>query len=285
MGIANSGSSLGSVLSPPILTWVMLAWGWRTMFIVMGVVGIIFSAVWFLLYRDPVDAGLSAPELAAARPAGGSTVTFAQWSRLFRFRTTWGMILGNFGSIYCIWLFIAWMPGYLEMEQHISMLRTGFYASIPQLFGVIGSLMGGIICDRLAQTGISLVNSRRFTLIGGLIGTALFILPVAMTHDTTIAITCISAAVFCANITSTSAWTLVTAVAPESYVASIGSMQNAGGYIGASVAPIVTGFLVEGTGGFHAAFAVGSGIALVSACCYAFLVRTPIAERDLLQAG
>jgi hypothetical protein len=82
------------------------------------------------------------------------------------------------------------------------------------------------------------------------------------------------------NIISISAWTLVTTVAPQAYVASIGGMQNAGGYIGASVAPVVTGLIVEGTGGF----VVGSGIAMASPCCYAFLVRNPIWERDLLKA-
>lgn len=284
MGIANTGSSLGSVISPPILTWVMIGWGWRTMFVVMGVVGVIFAALWFLLYRDPAEAGIPEAEqtiLRADAPAGGHGVTFGDWARLFRFRTTWGMVLGNFGAIYVIWLFIAWMPGYLEMEHHVSLLRTGFYASIPQIFGVIGAFSGGVLCDRLARRGVSLVNSRRLPLIGGLVGTAVFILPLAVTHDTALAIACISAAVFCSNVTSTAAWTLVTAVAPAGYVASIGSMQNAGGYIGASIAPIVTGFIVQGTGGFEGAFAVGSAVAVVSACCYALLVRHPISTSDL----
>jgi len=284
MGIANTGSSLGSVLSPPILTWMMLAWGWRAMFVAMGVCGMVFACVWFLLYRDPDEAGISEEEKAVIR-AGDTghdkAVTAAQWLHLFRFRITWGMIVGNFGAVYVIWLFIAWLPGYLEIEHHVSLLRTGFYAAIPQIFGVLGSLFGGFLCDRLAVWGFSLINSRRIPLICGLVGTALFVLPVALTHSTWVAIAWISAAVFCSNLTSTAAWTLVTAVAPENYVASIGSMQNFGGYLGASVAPIVTGFIVQFSGSFAMAFVVGSVFAVFSAFCYIFLVTQPINARDI----
>ncbi len=279
MGIANTGSSLGSVLGPPVLTWMMLGWGWRVMFATMGVCGVIFACLWFLLYRDPDEAGIPAADKAVIREGAAGpvrAVTLREWSYLFSFRITWGMIIGNFGAIYVVWLFIAWLPGYLEMEQHVSLLRTGFYAAIPQIFGVIGSLFGGFICDRCAKWGLSLINSRRIPLICGLLGTALFVLPIAFTHTTWISIAWISAAVFCSNLTSTSAWTLVTAVAPENYVASIGSMQNFGGYLGAAVAPIVTGLIVQLGGSFGPAFMVGSAMAAISALCYIVLVRQAI---------
>jgi sugar phosphate permease len=280
MGIANIGSSLGSVLSPPILTWLMITWGWRTMFVIMGGCGLVFAAVWYLLYRDPEESDLSEAakaEIRADNIEPVAPVTIRQWSFLFRHQVTWGMILGNFGAVYVVWLFIAWLPGYFEMEHHVSLLRTGFYAAIPQIFGVLGSLSGGVICDRLAARGMRLIDSRRIPLICGLVGTALFVLPVAFTHSPVMAIIWICAAVFCSNLTSTAAWTLVTAVAPEGYVASIGSMQNCGGYLGASMAPLVTGFIVQETGGFAPAFIVGSVIAALAALCYIFLVREPIA--------
>jgi sugar phosphate permease len=286
MGIANTGSSLGSVISPPILTWMMLTWGWRVMFTAMGVVGMVFACVWFVCYRDPERVGIPTEELAAIRAGDtghGKAVTLQRWSCLFRFRTTWGMILGNSGSSYLIWLFLAWMPGYLEIERHVSLLRTGFYTSIPQIFGVLGAVLGGIACDRLARGGFGLVNSRKIPLICGLIGTASFTMAVAFADATWVAVACISGAVFCSNITSTSAWTLVTAAAPENYVASIGSLQNFGGFIGASLAPIVTGFIVQATGTFAAAFVVGSVIAALAALCYTFVVRRPIGESELEQ--
>ena len=102
----------------------MLAFGWRTMFMVMGVAGLVMAAVWYFFYRDPTrgrahaggeylpDAGRS------TRPADESDVPGVE--ALFRFRTTWGMILGYFGCIYLTWIYTAWLPGYLEIERHMS---------------------------------------------------------------------------------------------------------------------------------------------------------------------
>jgi sugar phosphate permease len=284
MGISNTGSSFGNVIGPPVLTLIMLGWGWRAMFVTMAVVGGIFGSIWFLLYRDPEQADIPAEELAVIRAEEtrhSKVVTLRQWCYLFRFRTTWGMIVGNSGSSYLIWLYLSWMPGYLEIQRHVSLLRAGFYTSVPQIFGVVGAVVGGVICDRLFSRGFSLVNSRRIPLIGALIGTASFTMAVAFSDTTWMAIAFILGAVFCSNVTSTSAWALVTAVAPASYIASIGSMQNCGGFLGASLAPIVTGFIVLASGSFAPAFVVGSIIAVLAALCYTFLVTVPINEGDL----
>jgi sugar phosphate permease len=284
MGFANSGSSIGPILGPPILTWIMLGWGWRAMFVSMGVAGMVFAFVWFLLYRDPDRAGIPQEEQAALHGDDAErrkAVTLRQWARLFRLRVTWGMILGNFGQIYVIWLFLTWMPGYLEIERHVSILHAGFYTSIPPIFGMCGSMFGGFMCDHLAARGFRLLNSRKTPLICGLVGAAVFTLPVAFTDTTWIAIAWISAAVFCGGITSASVWVLVTAVAPEDYVGSLGSMQNFGGYLGASMAPIVTGFIVQATGSFAMAFVVGSLVAALAAVCYLLVVTHRIAEADL----
>jgi cyanate permease len=88
-----------------------------------------------------------------------------------------------------------------------------------------------------------------------------------------------------ANITSTSARNLVTAAAPENCVASIGSSQDSGGFIGASLAPIVTGFIAQATGTFAAAFVVGSVIATLAALCDTVVVRRPIGESELAQVA
>ena len=67
----------------------------------------------------------------------------AAWGKLFSFRSTWGLILGFFGNVYIGWLFAAWLPGYLEQQRHMSISKTGFVASVPFLFGLVGSIVGG----------------------------------------------------------------------------------------------------------------------------------------------
>ncbi|HEX4367179.1 MAG TPA: MFS transporter, partial [Rhodopila sp.] len=134
-GIFNSASTLGPAIAPPLLTGLMISLGWRWMFIVIGLAGLVVGVAWFFMYRDPLARRLNQDEmqylLDGEDNSVGETVTFAEWRRLFTYRTTWGMILGNFGSGYMIWLYAAWLPGYLEIQRHMTIAHTGFVASIP----------------------------------------------------------------------------------------------------------------------------------------------------------
>ena len=164
-GIFNCASSLGTAIAVPLLTFLMLSFGWRVMFMVMGIAGIAMAAVWYVLYRNPSDIDLTAEETAYRThgdpPGQRTVVTLREWKQLFRFRTTWGMILGYFGCIYLTWIYTAWLPGYLELERHMSVKFTGFAAAIPFVFGVVGGVLGGYLTDILVRRGVSPVKSRQ----------------------------------------------------------------------------------------------------------------------------
>jgi sugar phosphate permease len=277
-GLFNASSSLGPALAPPLLTALMAAFGWRIMFLVMGAAGMVAAAAWYVLYRAPEEAGLSDEELRELRSDDlkRSEVSLKDWASLFRHQTTWGMILGFAGSLYLIWLYLTWLPGFLEKEHHMTTLKVGFAAAVPFVFGFFGSLTGGAASDRLANRGFSPITSRKLPIVVGLLGMALFTVPAALTRRSDAAVLCISMAVFCGNIATANAWALVTATAPPNYVASLGSIQNFGGYFGGSFAPVVTGFVVEKTDSFAWALIIGAGVAVVSAAIYLVLVRAPI---------
>jgi sugar phosphate permease len=283
-GLFNSSSSLGPALAPPLLTALMVALGWRRMFFVMGGAGLIAALAWYIFYRDPQAAGLSEAELKSLHqdeaPSTGD-VSIAQWLRLFQHRTTWGMTLGFAGALYLIWLYLTWLPGYLAIEHHMTTLKVGFAASVPFIFGFFGSLAGGVLSDLLATRGVSPVLSRKLPLVGGLIGMALFTVPAALARDANLAVLWIALAVFCGSLATANAWALVTAVAPRNYVASLGSIQNFGGYFGGSFAPYVTGRVVESTGSFAPALIIGAAVAVASALVYLVLVRDPIPAASL----
>ena len=138
-------------IAPPILTALMLTFGWRWMFIVMGVVGLAVAALWYVKYRDAAEFPFDANERHYLRQGeeapSANRVTLAEWGRLFRFRTTWGLILGFFGVVYMGWLYLAWLPGYFEIQRHMSIPKTGWVFAIPFAFGVVGSIGGGAIAD------------------------------------------------------------------------------------------------------------------------------------------
>ena len=93
-GIWNSASSLGPAIAPPILTVLMLAFGWRAMFIIMGVIGVFVAGIWLMFYRDAAELLLATEERdylsEGEQTPVAHRVTFTEWGRLFQFRTTWG---------------------------------------------------------------------------------------------------------------------------------------------------------------------------------------------------
>ncbi len=278
-GVYTLGGDLGRIIGTPLLTALLLVFGWRMMFVAMGVIGLLGAVAWFSLYRDP-DLSRMAPadrdyltENGVGKP---STVTLQSWRKLFAFRSMWGMILGSFCSGYAIWMYGTWLPAYLEMQQHVSIAKTGVLAMIPLACSIAGSLAGGYATDRLAQSCMGVVASRKVPAACGYVLAALFCAGAAMSGEVGQALACISASMFFLSFGQSGKWTLITAIAPQSYAGSVASIQNFGSYIGGTVSPILTGFVVDATGSFVLALFIGSGVMVTGAALYYFVVKDPI---------
>jgi MFS family permease len=284
-GVFNMGANIGTAIGPPLLTALMLLFGWRYMFIVMGAVGIGASLLWFWLYRDPAKASLGTTDAAylEANKArrSGAPITARQWGRLFRFRTTWAMILGAFCSGYGIWMYITWLPGYLEGQHHISIARTGYLASIPLICSIIGSFAGGYASDRLVALGMPLIKARKLPAALGYLASGLFTALAAYSSGPGAAILWISLAMFFLWSAVAAKWTLVTAVSPQDYCASCSSIQNFGGFVGGACSPVLTGLIVDWTGSFVLALAIGGIFMTLAAVIFYFMVGDPITDADL----
>ena len=279
-GIFNSASTVGPAIAPPLLTFLMLSFGWRSMFIIIGIAGIVLGLIWWAIYRDRDSYQLTAEEERyldeGEDHTHGGQVSFAEWRSLFGYRTTWGMIFGNFGNGYMIWLYAAWLPGYLEIQRHVSIPHTGWLAAIPYVFGVMGSLFGGWVADRLVRAGFSPVNSRKLPIILGMVGAAGCTIFAALIPSNTAAIAAISVALFAGNLAGATIWALAVVAAPSKGVASLGSMQNFGGFLGGALAPMLTGFIVQATHSFVPALILAAVVSVLSAIVYLVVVREPI---------
>lgn len=173
------------------------------------------------------------------------------------------------------------MPAYLEMQQHVSIARTGLLASVPLISSIFGALAGGYVSDRIAAGGMGLLASRKFPSVAGLLVSGAFTALAMTATSGGQAVLYMSAAMFFLSAGITAKWTLITAVAPQSYCTSAASIQNFGGYIGGTVSPIATGFVVDSTGSFVIALAIGSVITVLGACILLFMLRSPITVEDL----
>jgi MFS family permease len=282
-GVYTSGAYIGPTLAPPILTVLMLYFNWRVMFIVMGLAGIVAAGFWFLVYRDPRAQKLLPQDEAYLRPNrdAKSAVSLRQWGSLFRFRAMWVLMLGAFCTGYITWMYQIWLPAYLEMQQHISIGKTGFLASVPLICAFFGALCGGYVSDRLVARGMDLIASRRLPLILGLLGSAIFTGLAAAASSAGVAIACIAISMFCMQFGITCKWILVTVVTPQAYCASAASNQNFAGFLGGTLSPILTGFIVDTTGSFVLALAIGAAITLVGAALFQFMMTTVIDEVEL----
>jgi MFS family permease len=278
IAIFNSSSALAPALAPPLLTALMLAFGWHAMFILAGLAGFAVTIAWVVLYRSPAEAGVAPEELARIR-AGDSPdiahVGIRQVSWLLRFRTSWGMFLGFFGVVYVYWLFATWLPRYLETARHLSMASAGMVSAIPLAAGFIGSISGGVFSDRLGRK-VDAATACRIPAIAGLVVTGTVVIAAAHTPSTWLAVTLISLGLFAVNVSSSSGWALAAVVSPANTVATLDAVQNIGGSLGGALAPLVTGAIMQAAGSFQPAFDLASVIAFVSAACYFMMTRKPI---------
>ena len=269
-----SSTCIGPCLAPPLLTVFMVHLGWRGMFILTGVMGLLLALCWFKFYKSKAQ---YMAETGRAEPVPVQQVKApkVRWTSLFRDRNTWGAFLGFMGVIYMIWLNLTWLPGYFEREHGLDLYRTAWVVSLAYLFGALGTIVAGKCCDRLVARGMRVLASRKLMVILGLLGGALFTLIVAFTTNVVACVILLCLTMFFINISSATAWMIVNTIVPSERVASFGSIQNFGGYLAGSIAPILTGFSVQQSGSFSSAFVISAVVAACSAFAYFALLKEP----------
>ncbi|AWQ20126.1 MULTISPECIES: MFS transporter [Pantoea] len=277
--IINTGSQIANAIAPPILTVLLLTLGWRGMFVAIGVMGLPLLLAWWKFYRDPnarEDALLHAGQPSVAVPQEKGEV---RWRALFRHSTTWFMVIGNFSIMFTIWVYLTWLPGYLEKSLGFSLKATGWIASIPFLAGILGVLVGGMLSDNLVRRGVRAITARKVPIVSGAALAACFVAPIPFVNSTPLAIGLLALGYFFSQMPQGALWTLASDIAPKSQVASLGAIQNFGGFLGAAMAPIVTGIILDTTGKFTNVFLLGAALLMLGALSYGLFVRKP------LQAG
>jgi sugar phosphate permease len=294
MGIVNAATTVGQAIAPLILTAAMLSFGWRGMFMLIGAPGLLLSIAWFVFYRDrrnvaAGNGGDAAVELAAVEGTGGQLpgIAFRQWMSLFRLRTVLGMMLGFGGINYTVWLYMSWMPNYLEAAHHVSIKATGMIAVIPFSCGAVGMLLSGVVADFLVRRGVAPIKAHRTLLMTGMICSALCTLLVPHIAGALGAAFGLGMALFFIYLAGNSGWGLVQSIAPAGMIASVAAIQNFGSFICASFGPVITGWLLDRTHSFNLTLVICAMVSVLGAMSYLFLVKEPIVlnRRDALKDG
>jgi len=263
-GIFNAGSNVGAITAPIIVPIIVMYWGWRPAFVVIGAVGFSWVLVWSLVYRKPEEnPKLSAAELAYIR----SDPTFPEaripWITLLGYRGTWANIVGTCLSAPVWWFYLNWVPGFFSKQYHINMVEEMLPLITIYCMADIGSVGGGWLSSHLIKRGVKTLRARKIAfLVCGLC-----VVPVFMASQVShmwVAILLIGVAAAAHQGYSANVYTIVSDTMPQN---AVGSVVGIGGFCAYMVSVLVSmgvGRLLDAThGNYRLLFAIASSLYLI----------------------
>jgi ACS family hexuronate transporter-like MFS transporter len=264
-GFFNSGTNVGAIVTPVLIPWIVLAWGWRAAFVLTGALGFLWVVVWHTLYRRPDEnPRLSPAEMAHIRsdppdPPGRSVA----WGRLLGYRQTWAFALGKFLTDPFWWFYLFWVPDFLQRTYGLDLKGRGLPLAAIYVVSSLGSIGGGWLPGVLLARGASLSVARKATLLL----CALCVTPIAFaTRVTTLwgAVAIVSLAAAAHQGWSANLFTTASDMFPRHAVGSVVGLGGAAGAVGGMLVAKVVGYVLQWTGSYLAVFLMAASAYLLA---------------------
>lgn len=276
--IYSVGQYFGLAFLSPVLFAIVARFGWRSLFLIVGVLGVLFGVVWLLGYREPDTSKLvNQAELDHIEAGGGLGHTLPRtafkWAHirfLLKQRQIVGASIGQFAGNSTLVFFLTWFPTYLATERHMAWLKVGFYAVLPFIAASIGVVVGGQVSDWLLRRTGNASLARKLPIVAGLL-LASCIVAANFLDDDNLVIAVLSVAFFGQGMVNLG-WTLITDVAPKQLIGLTGGLFNLCANLAGIVTPLVVGFIVAATGSFFYALGFIGVVALIGALSYIFIL-------------
>ena len=265
MAIFNSGAAIGSIVAPPVIVGITAYFGhWQQTFIVTGALGFIWLIAWLLIYdrpethkwitreeldlireRDTLEP-VAAPEATVAAEAQ-ETVPEKRaigWFELLRYKQTWSIVLARFLVDPVWWLYITWLPLFLNQVHGFDLKQIGLFAWVPYVAADAGSLFGGWLSGFLINKGWSVNSARK-----AVIAFAALLMPAgifaAFTPDSMTALALIGVVLFGFQVWINNVQTLPSDFYPSKAVGSVAGLGGMGAGIGSMIFIFTTGWVVD----------------------------------------
>jgi len=261
-GITHSFARLGNAIAPPLVGYMIVSYGWRMPFYVLGAVSFVWVMWWMFSFRNNPHAhpGMLPSELAELPPVAAAAGRVIPWAQLVR--RILPVTLVDFCYGWTLWVYLTWLPSFLANEWHLSLGKFVWFSSAILFAGVVGDTVGGVLSDAILKRTGNLRIARRFNLVVGLLGSFLLLLPCLFVHDLIVVSVCLSLAFFFLELTNAVLWALPMDIAP-SYAGIAGGLMNTGFGVAGVLSPIVFGALLQMTGSWQVPFVTSVVLLLI----------------------
>ncbi len=251
-GIFNAGTNTGAILTPLLVPWIALRWGWQWAFVGTGALGLLWLLLWIPLYRNPPvsDTSVVGPRVP--------------WVSLFGHRQTWAFIVGKLLADPVWWFYLYWLPKFLDAKYGVKLAQVAAPIIVVYLIADVGSVGGGWISSALIKRGWSVNRARKATMLA----MALLIVPttlVSRAPSMWAAVLIVGVAAAAHQAWSANVYTLASDMFPTSAVGSVVGIGAFAGAMGGVVFQRVTGRVLQANGSDYAPIFVVCGLAYVTA--------------------
>jgi sugar phosphate permease len=295
-GVSHAASRFGAAIGPPIAVAIMIHYGWRSVFYVIGILSLLWSILYVAVYRNMPEEEkyVNRAELARIRgldekgeikKANTAKRPRVPWGVLLSHGNMWAVMCAYAAYIYSLWFFLSWLPSYLVDYRHFTLIKTGLFASMPLAAGVVGDAFGGWLTDKLLVKTNNLKFSRRSVAIVAMLGCGTWTMFAALSVNPNRAVYCLTAAMFFLEMTIGPAWAVPMDISGE-FSGTVSGMMNMGGQFVGALSPTVFGYLVS-RGSWVAPFSVSAGLLFIGAAIWAFWIdpEQSVIDRDPGTAG
>jgi MFS transporter, ACS family, hexuronate transporter len=277
IGLANSGTPLGGAISGPIVGIIAVNYGWKISFILIMVIGLLWAAGWWIFIKDK-PAGESKQTNGSAKPGQDLSGEKIPLTFYLKQKTVLFTAFAFFAYNYILFFFLTWFPSYLTDARGLSIKEMSVVTVIPWVLGFIGLASGGLVSDFVYKKVGKALFARKVVLVTCLFLSAVCIGIAGLVTTTVSAVSLVALSVFFLYLTGAIYWAIVQDVVDQKNVGSVGGfmhfLANTAGIIG----PTLTGFLVEKSGTYTAAFLLAGGLAVFASLAVIKFVK-PITKK------
>jgi MFS transporter, ACS family, aldohexuronate transporter len=283
-GIFNAGSNVGAILTPIMVPWIALTWGWRAAFIATGALGFLWLIAWLIVYQPPEEhPRVGAAELAHIQSDPSEPAFAVSWLQLLKYRQTWAFAIGKFMTDPIWWFYLYWLPKFLDARYGIKLAQVTAPLVVIYLLADVGSVYGGWLSGAFIRRGRSVNAGRKLAMLIA----AVIIIPTMFAPAATnmwVAVTIVGVAAAAHQWWSANIFTLTSDMFPRFAVGSVVGIGGFFGAVGGVLFQRATGWVLQHNGSNYTPVFLACGFAYVTALLIIHLL-VPRLERVTLVSG